>query len=89
MVIENFSFFELRHEDISKKSGIYKISTDNHIYIGSSKNLYSRLMEHRIDLINGKHSNQFLQRVCDKYGIENLRIDIIEFCEPEIRLQRE
>lgn len=89
MVIENFSFFELRHNDINKKSGIYKLSVNKHIYIGSSKNLYARLREHGNDLANNCHTNEFLQRVCNKYGIENIRIDILEFCSPETRLERE
>jgi hypothetical protein len=89
MEVENFSFFELRHSEIKNKSGVYKLSVANHIYIGSSKNLYARLREHGRDLLNGEHSNEFLQRVCTKYGIENIRIDIIEFCPPEKRLESE
>ena len=89
MVVENLSFFELRCSDINKKSGVYKLSVDKHIYIGSSKNLYARLKEHGNDLANNNHSNEFLQRVCNKYGIENIRIDILEFCSPETRLERE
>lgn len=89
MEIENFSFFELRRKETNNKSGIYKLSVNSHIYIGSSKSLYSRLREHRIDLMSGHHPNDFLQSVCNKYGIENIRIDIIEFCDPKIRLERE
>lgn len=83
------SFYELRHGETMSKSGVYKLSVSNHIYIGSSKNLYARLREHRTDLINNNHSNEFLQRVFNKYGIDNIRIDIIEFCSPDKRIERE
>lgn len=42
------------------KSGIYKLSAGGHIYIGSSKNLRQRLLEHRLDLLDNKHTNPFL-----------------------------
>lgn len=89
MKIKNFRFDELSSKVLGGKSGVYKLSVKKHIYIGSSKSLYSRLREHKIDLLNNNHSNDFLQRVCNKYGIENIRIDIVEFCSPEQRLIRE
>ena len=89
MEIENLSFFELGYKKLKGKSGIYKLSVAEHVYIGSSKSLYSILREHGRDLLNNAHSNEFLQRVCNKYKIENIRIDIIEFCPPEKRLERE
>ena len=89
MELENLSFFELRHGETDKKSGVYKLSVHNHIYVGSSKNLYSRLREHGLDLANNRHTNDFLQKVANKYGIENIRIDILEFCPPEKRIERE
>ena len=89
MEIENLTFNDLSSKELGRKSGVYKLSVANHIYIGSSKSLYSRLAEHRTDLFNRRHSNEFLQRVCNKYGIENIRVDIVEFCPPEKRLERE
>ena len=89
MEIENLSFNELSSKELSRKSGVYKLSAGGHIYIGSSKNLYARLAEHRTDLFKRIHTNEFLQKVCNKYGIENIRIDIIEYCSPEKRLERE
>lgn len=89
MEIQNLTFNTLSNVQLGHCSGVYKISLNEHIYIGSSKNLYARLAEHRTDLFYKKHSNQFLQKVCDKYGIENFVIEILEFCIPEIRLQRE
>lgn len=79
---------ELKKSDLSK-SGIYKLSIGGHLYIGSSKNLYNRLTEHYNDLMNKNHYNNFLQKSVNKYGIENLDCDIIEFCNPDIRFVRE
>ena len=76
-------------DEWENKSGIYKLSAGGHIYIGSSKNLRQRLLEHRIDLLDNKHSNRFLQNVFNKYGITNFDVSLVEFCDPEIRLQRE
>lgn len=89
MEIENITFDTLNSEMLKEKSGIYKISINEHIYIGSSKNLYARLCEHRLDLNSNNHSNSFLQNAYNKYGIGNIRIDIVEFCAPEIRIVRE
>ena len=89
MEITDLSFYTLSSKALLKKAGIYKLSAGGHIYIGSSKNLYSRLREHRHDLESNKHSNSFLQKVSDKYGINNIKIDIVEFCNPEDRIIRE
>ena len=72
-----------------KQCGIYRLSVGEHSYIGSSKNLYSRLYEHRRDLLNNEHTNPFLQKVVNKYGVESIVIDIIELCDKDIRIQRE
>ena len=89
MEIENLYFNDLNLKKLNNKSGIYKLSAGGHIYIGSSKNLYQRLYEHKNDLIKHKHSNNFLQKVFDKEGIQNFKIDIIEFCDSKIRIERE
>jgi len=75
--------------ELREKSGIYKLSLGGHIYIGSSKNLYARLAEHRGDLIYKHHSNEFLQKAFNKYGLDATEFDIIEYCDPEIRFERE
>ena len=65
--------------DISfkNKSGIYIIKTkiNNRFYIGSAINLYNR--------------NAKLQRFVNKYGIENLFFECVEFCEKENLIIRE
>ena len=72
-----------------KQCGIYRLSVGEHSYIGSSKNLYSRLYEHRRDLLNNEHTNPFLQKVVNKYGVESIVIDIVELCDKDTRIQRE
>lgn len=89
MQIKNLRFYNLSSKELSGKSGIYKLSAGGHIYIGSSKNLYSRLAEHRADLRENRHTNEFLQRVYNKNGIENMTVDILEYCDPDLRLDRE
>ena len=60
--MDELNFFTLSSKELGKKSGIYKLKNGGHIYIGSSKNLYSRLIEHRTDLIKQNHTNSFLSR---------------------------
>lgn len=87
MYKEGLNFSQL--SGLKKQCGIYRLSVVEHSYIGSSKNLYARLNEHRVDLYNGNHSNSFLQKVVNKYGLEAIVIDIIELCSEDIRTQRE
>ena len=61
---------QLSSKDLRGKSGVYIISCNNRYYVGSSKSLYDRLLEHRIKLVNKYHSNDFMQKVCNKYGIQ-------------------
>lgn len=74
---------------LKNKIGIYKLAIGGHIYIGSSKNLYNRLHEHKIKLYNNKHPNSFLQNCINKYGLDKCDVDIIEFCSEENRFTRE
>ncbi len=87
MYKEGLNFSQL--QGLQKLCGIYRLSVAEHSYIGSSKNLYARLAEHRTDLRLKRHSNSFLQKVVNKYGLEAVVIDIIELCEKNIRTQRE
>lgn len=71
------------------KCGIYLIEIETYKYIGSSKELYSRLREHRYDLVNEKHSNNLMTKIFKKYGYEKTMFKIIEYCEPINRIERE
>jgi len=59
---------------------IYKITAlhSNKIYIGSSISFSKRKTQHISDLKNNRHVNQYLQRIYDKYGLENLEFSILE-----------
>ena len=59
------------------KAGIYKLSIAHHVYIGSSVSLFSRLKQHKTDLKCNRHQNQYLQRAVNKYGLENLKYDVL------------
>jgi group I intron endonuclease len=50
--------------------GIYCIenTVNGHIYIGSSKNLWRRFLDHNEALDRGKHINKHLQAAYNKYG---------------------
>lgn len=78
------------------KTGIYKLyhtSNINKVYIGSAiqtkiygksklrKGFYGRLYYHVWSLKNNKHHSPKLQNFINKYGLEGLRLEIIEFCD--------
>lgn len=71
-----------------KRSGIYLIicSGNSKVYVGSSVNLYKRLLEHARLLRGGKHHCLYLQRSYDKYGSESFRGEVLLEC-PEIELE--
>ena len=56
---------------LKNKIGIYKLMIANHIYVGSSINLYKRLLVHSNELHKCEHHNTHLQRCVNKYGFEN------------------
>lgn len=71
--------------------GIYciKNNLNNKVYIGQSININHRIQEH-ISLLNRNcHSNSYLQRSFNKYGIENFSHEIIEECSEELLSERE
>lgn len=59
-------------------SGIYKITINNKIYIGSAIYLHKRWKEHKNDLLGNKHCNKYLQRAWNKY--KEMNIEIICVC---------
>ena len=72
-------------------SGIYQIRNvkNNHRYIGSSKNLLQRYKFHFNALKRNKHQNPYLQAAYNKYGKENFMFEILEYCNPSIRFNKE
>lgn len=65
-----------------KYSGIYCIENivNHKTYIGSSKNIYSRLLKHFALLRHNKHENAHLQNAWNKYGEDNFTWTILEEC---------
>ena len=83
---------KLTKENIKKcksGSGIYHISVNRHNYVGSSVNLRARLRNHIWAMSNGKHRNIIIQNCYNKYSIENFYFEILEYCDKDIRIERE
>jgi group I intron endonuclease len=57
--------------------GIYKITINNKIYVGSSVNLKSRRWKHLSLLRNGNHHNKHLQSAYNKY--QDFNWNIVEY----------
>ena len=64
-------------KELKNKAGVYGIinTKSSKQYIGSSLNLYDRLMDH----IKGRDSNLRLQRSIKKYGLDSFKIVIYYF----------
>lgn len=76
------------------KHGIYKITNliNEKIYIGSAagkRGIVDRWYQHKSQLKNKRHYNQFLQNTYNKYGVDCFKYEIIEECLPEKCLERE
>lgn len=67
-----------------KLSGIYAIvnQLNNHKYVGSSKNIRSRIYQHCYKLGKNVHHSIHLQRAYNKYGQDKFIVLILEICEP-------
>jgi group I intron endonuclease len=63
----------------NKSIGIYKITNivTNKLYVGSSIDIKRRKYEHIRLLKNNKHNNIHLQNAYNKYGILNLKWEIL------------
>lgn len=74
-----------------KKCGIYTIvnTTNNKLYIGSSKDIVSRWYAHRNGLENNLHHNKHLQRAWNKYGSNCFKFDILTLCDEDLLLTEE
>ena len=76
---------------LKNKSGIYSFLNlvNGKRYVGSSVDLYNRLHEHVHNLKNNKAHNAHFQNAWNKYGEDNFIYNIIEFCDADIRFDRE
>lgn len=68
-----------------RKAGIYCIENTKNkkVYIGSSKNIYQRLLKHFALLRHNKHQNGHLQNAWNKYGEGVFRWYVLEFCSED------
>lgn len=76
----------LLKKDLSKLGGVYGFIhvKSSKRYIGSSSNLYSRIMDH----IKSRNSNLRLQRSIKKYGLKSFKIVIYYFhTDPAVSLK--
>lgn len=75
--------FHFEGNTIPSTPGIYAIvnQVNQHIYVGSAKNLLHRKQHHFRDLKVGKHKNPYLQRVYDCYAPDALLFGVIEHVE--------
>ena len=70
------------NKDLGKLGGVYGLIHKNSSkqYIGSSLNLYRRLIDH----IKGRDSNLRLQRAIKKYGLKSFNVVIYYFHNNQI-----
>jgi group I intron endonuclease len=71
---------ETSNDTLNPKSGIYKIvnKIDGKYYVGSSKSIKKRWIEHKRRLINNDHHNDHLQNTFNKHGFDKFDFMIIE-----------
>jgi hypothetical protein len=61
--------------------GIYYLKLYGKDYVGSSKCLRDRLLEHRQKLLSNKHENIWMQRIFNKYSKDNCFVSILEILD--------
>lgn len=81
--MQSYNFDKIR-EIPNNISGVYSIvnSLNNNRYIGSSKDIRSRIYQHHYNLEKNKHHSIHLQNAYNKYGRDKFVIVILEVCEP-------
>jgi group I intron endonuclease len=73
-----YKLFEIKLNTFKGQSGIYRIRIKNRCYIGSSKDIPSRLADHKQRLVSGKHSNPIIGACFNKYGKDECYVSILE-----------
>ena len=77
--------------DKTKKSGIYCIENivNHKKYIGQSIDVEERWKKHVSELKHGRHHNDYLQNSWNKYGEDNFKFYILEYCDIDTLDDRE
>ena len=72
----------------TKVIAIYSITNilTSKIYIGSTNNLYQRIIDHKSHLKYNKHCNRFIQSDYNFFGIKVFKFDILEELIDSIKL---
>lgn len=75
------------------KCGVYCIrnTKNSKVYIGASKNIYRRILEHRqiLDSTSKKHRNRHLQQDWYVFGRDSFEYSVLEYLEPDNILLRD
>ena len=73
------------------KSGVYKWinNTNGNSYVGSSVNLSKRLLEYLNTNYLLRHKNMSINKALLKYGYSDFSLLILEYCEPDLCIERE
>ena len=76
---------------MKKFSGIYCILnlSNGKKYIGLSRNIHRRWLEHRSELNRNEHINPHLQSAWNYYGEDNFEFFILELCDKRSLAERE
>lgn len=71
--------------------GVYIIENvvNKKVYIGASRNVYTRLCDHKVMLRGNYHHNEHLQASFNFYGEENFTFDLLEECDEEFIFSQE
>ena len=64
-------------------AGVYKISINEHIYIGQSVDILNRLKSHQCELQRREHPNRFLQNAYIKYK-SKVKVQVLYKAKPEL-----
>lgn len=76
---------------MKRKTGIYKIinTITGKVYVGSSKDMDKRWIQHKNHLSKDKHHSKKLQNSVNKHGLDNFIFEVVEECSKDILIERE